>query len=94
MFCLLGVRRFVVKDDRSGHGLDVEFGSKNAAGSNGEKGIEKGYLVARVGVSSFDSKFQRFVEIVDEIKKLIECLWSMCPNAYDIIYVSHVESRL
>ena len=90
MFCLFGMRRFVVKDDWSGHGLDVELGCKNTAWSNSEKGIEKGYLVVRVGVSSFDGNFQRFVEIVDEIEEFIECLWSMCPNAYDIINVSHV----
>ena len=58
MFCLLGMRRVVVKDDRSGHGFDKEFGCKIAAGSNGKKGIEKGYLVKRVGVSPFNGEFQ------------------------------------
>ena len=48
MFCLFGMRGFVVKDDWSGHGLDVKLGCKNTAWSNSEKGIEKGYLVVRV----------------------------------------------
>ena len=58
MFCLLGMRGVVVKDDRSGHGFDEEFGCKIAAGSNGEKGIEKWYLVMSVGVSPFNGEFQ------------------------------------
>ena len=74
MFCLLWMRRFVVENYWSGHWLDVEFGCKNATGSNCEKGIEKGYLVLRVGVGSFDGEFQRFVEIVDEMKEFIERL--------------------
>ena len=42
MLSCLRVRRFVVKNDWSSHGLDEEFSCKLTAGMNGEKGIKKG----------------------------------------------------